>query len=392
MNISRRLWTVFIAMVFLGSCDIISPEKTFLIAVPEADFTYNTSAKHLQKFLRNGGFELEIVFTSTAIEANQMVADGNADLTFVMNHSDFIPETIGVSARNLRTIAPMFNRLSFLFSREPISDTISLRNLLVNKRLGLEVLEGETHTNFRNFFRTTLIDQIQFVEQDNAPDLIHFWGTYYGPRATALLNEGWYEVSLNGTWIDYICLNNPSLTPFDLPAMPGLKGSKILRTVSVQTLLIGNANLGENAIFNLSQYIYNHKLELMATINENFDRSTTLYPLHRGTDAYLRRDEPSFFERYAEVMALIFSIIAILYGFIQAIRNRLARQKKERIDVYFLDFLDIRTKKISSKEKREQLDNLLQRALEQMTSEKLDKGDFHIFSRLIQQELFNLKD
>ena len=33
------------------------------------------------------------------------------------------------------------------------------------------------------------------------------------------------------------------------------------------------------------------------------------------------------------------------------------------------------------------LDELLQRAIVQMTDEKLDKGDFDIFSRLVQQEI-----
>ena len=397
MRTYRSLFLPLFLGLSLISCDIFTPQKTFRLAVPESDFTYNITAGHLKSFLEVGGFPIEIVHTANAIEANRLVANGEADLTFVMNHSDFIPEAVGPEARMLRTIAPMFNRLAFLFSREPIADSVSVLDLLAKKRLGLEVLDGETHTNFKSLFQTNLLNEIIFVNQNESPDLIHFWGTYYGPRATSLLREGWHEVSLNPAWIDYICLNNPSLSPFSLPAVPGVRGSKVLNTVSVQTLLVGNSDIGENSIYNLSQYIYQHRLELMGfdqayrTINENFDASTILYPAHEGTDAYLRRDEPSFFERYAEVMALVFSIGAVLYGLAQALRNRLARQKKERIDLYFLDFLDIRTKSISEEEKRTQLDSLLQKALVQMTAEKLDKGDFHIFSRLIQQELSNLR-
>jgi hypothetical protein len=63
-------------------------------------------------------------------------------------------------------------------------------------------------------------------------------------------------------------------------------------------------------------------------------------------------------------------------------------RKKEQVDKYFLDFLDIRSnKKLEADQKIKRLDNLFQRAVEQMTSEKLDKSDFHILSRLIQQEL-----
>ena len=37
------------------------------------------------------------------------------------------------------------------------------------------------------------------------------------------------------------------------------------------------------------------------------------------------------------------------------------------------------------------LDDLLKRALVQMTAKKMDKNDFHIFSRLIQQEISNIR-
>jgi hypothetical protein len=39
----------------------------------------------------------------------------------------------------------------------------------------------------------------------------------------------------------------------------------------------------------------------------------------------------------------------------------------------------------------QQLNDLHRKALEQMTKEQLEKGDFHILSRLIQQELALVK-
>ncbi|MEL7003674.1 MAG: hypothetical protein AAFN93_13205 [Bacteroidota bacterium] len=117
-----------------------------------------------------------------------------------------------------------------------------------------------------------------------------------------------------------------------------------------------------------------------------------LYPLHAGTDAFLRRDEPSFLERYADALALILSILAIIYGGIQTARNAFLRKRKDQVDMYFIEFLNIRE---SSNENNraivERYDALLHKVLIQMTNEKLDKNDFHILSRLIQQELTNLK-
>jgi hypothetical protein len=212
-----------------------------------------------------------------------------------------------------------------------------------------------------------------------------------------LIENKWTEISLDPAWVNYIILNEPSLNHFVLPAIPGIEGSKNLNTFSIQTLLVGSSKLGEKAVFELSSYIYQNKLELMSydimyrAINESTDVSKLLYPLHSGTDAYFRREQPSFFERYAEVIALIFTISAISYGAFQALKNSIGRRRRERIDHYFMDFLDIRSQELTKVEKAKLLDDLLQRALVQKVSEKLDKTDFHIFSRLLQQELANLR-
>lgn len=393
-----RLYSLLLViLLFLPACDILNPQKLFKLAVPENDISYNISSQHLKSFLEQGDFEVEIIPTENAIEANHLVATGRADLTFVMNHSEFIPEKLGAEAGKLRTISPMFERLMFLFTKQTVEDSLNAWELLEGNSIGIEVLNGETHSNLSNLLSSGKIDDVEIISRDQNPDLIHFWGTYYGPRATQLLETGWEEVSLTDSWIDFITLNDPSLNPYILPAIPGIEGSENINTISTHTLLVGNRDLGEKAIFELSRYIYQHKLDLMKydimyrTISEVFDVSTLLYPLHEGTDAYFRRHQPTFFERYADVLALIFSFSVVFFGVVQAVRNRIRKKKKERIDLYFLEFLDVKSRNISKPEMIGLLDDLLQRALIQMTSEKMDKTDFHIFSRLLQQELSNLR-
>jgi hypothetical protein len=157
---------------------------------------------------------------------------------------------------------------------------------------------------------------------------------------------------------------------------------------------VANQEIGEKAIYKLAESIFQNKLELVhndimyQSINESFDQQALLFPLHAGTTSYLKREAPTFFERYADAIALVLSIIAVLYGIVQTIRNHLAKRKKEQVDKYLLDFLDIRSnKELEADQKIKRLDNLFQRAVEQMTNEKLDKSDFHILSRLIQQEM-----
>jgi TRAP-type uncharacterized transport system substrate-binding protein len=398
MNNYLKLLFLFIGLPFISSCDNFRPQKSFRIAVPNGDYSYTTSSAHLKSFLENGGFKVQIIETDNAITANQMVADGDADLTFIMNNSDFIPNMLSGQVGSLRTINLLYERLFFIFSRTNISDTTSRRNLLEGKKIGIEVLQGETHQNLRSMIDLAQIDGVQIVDKRENPDFIHFWGTYYGKRATELLADGWHEISLEPSMVNFISLNQPTLKPFLLPAIPGVKESKDLNTISVKTYLVGSSSLGEKSVYELSQYIIEHRLDLMGydlmyrSVNETVDSSSLLYPLHAGTDAYFRRDQPSFLERYIHVLAFLVSITAVIYGLIQGLRNRLQAIKKERIDLYFLDYISIRSKEVSIKERIVLLEELLNKAIIQMANEKLDKNDFDIFSRLVQQEISNIQD
>jgi hypothetical protein len=193
-------------------------------------------------------------------------------------------------------------------------------------------------------------------------------------------------------------MSDPALTPVMLPAMPGDPHSVTVRTLATTAVLVVNKDLGENAVYQLAETILQGKLALVRqdpmyhSITESVNLGTLIYPLHEGTSSYLRRDTPSFLERYADSLALVISGIALLYGFVQAAKNYMQQIKKDRIDAYFLEFLDIRSKgNLPAGQQIHKLNDLLQRALLQMTKERMDKGDFHIFSRLIQQELTNLR-
>jgi len=173
----------------LMACDNLHPQNTFRLAVPEGDHTYYNSAQHMKSFLEQGGFKVNIIITENVIDANRLVAQGQADLTFIMNHSEFIPSALGPDAGKLRTICPLFDRLFFLFSREWVSDSLNARELLENTSIGIEVLNGETHSNLQRMLSSGDIDNVRIVQRDQDPDFINFWGTCYGPRTTNFFRE-----------------------------------------------------------------------------------------------------------------------------------------------------------------------------------------------------------
>lgn len=388
---------IVITLVVIG-CDLAKPQKRFRLAVSEGDYFYNRMAYHLEPFLEKYGYEIEIAKATTSIDANRMVSIGEADLAFINNHSYSISQTEEVQVGRLRTITPLATRIFLAFSKNPLSDTATAKELFENKRVGIELLNGEAHANMERLFNRTKINGVKIVQFEDNADVIVFWGTLYGERAVKVINEGWHPFTFQQNWIEFLTINDNALRPFTLPKVPGDDRFIRINTIATEAILVGNSDLGENAIYELAQVIFEHRLDLMKsdlmyrTIDESFDQKALLFPLHGGTVSFLSRNQPTFFERYSDVIALVLSIIAVLYGAIQAIRNSLARRKKEQVDKYFLDFLEIRSDKSKPLDQKvKNLDGLFQRAVEQMTNEKLEKSDFHIISRLIQQELTMLK-
>ena len=409
MSLSR--FVLATAVLFgLSTCDFISPQKRFRIAVGGSDFTYSYMAGHLEQLLKENGYGVTIIRTANALEANKLVARGEADLTFLMNSSMFVPSVLGEEAGRLRTIVPLTERLMLLYTKKPRDSYKDLRELFYNAVFGIEVVDGETEKHFLDMTKQAGIDSVKLIrlpksvmemksdEDAGDADIIHLWGTHYGPRSLKLIQDGWYPISLPTQWVDFFTLNEPSLRPFRLPSLPGKEHYPEIQTVATTTVLVCREDLGENAIYELTQMLFSSKLELMPydrmyrTLHEPIALDEPIYPIHAGADAYLRRNEPSFLERYADSIALLLSLGAVIYGVVQALQGRMQRRRKERVDLYFLEFSDIRAQQgLSPNDKWSRLDALLQRALVQMTNEKLEKSDFHILSRLVQQEMTNLK-
>lgn len=390
---------IFILLALIPvSCDITKPKKQFRLAVPKTEYFYNYMADHLKPFLDQHGYEITVIEADSVQEATRMVAEGKADLTLVNNHSTTLALKLGNHASELRTVMPIMTRILFIFSKQPLRDSATSLELFENKRVGIEFLGGETHLTLKRFMTAARIPGVTFESYSDSSDVVVFWGRPYGERSREWTEKGWYPYTFRRNFVNFMMLNDHAIKPFTLPALPGDKDAIIMHSLATDVILVANKNLGENAGYLLAQTIFQSKVDLMhhdimyRSINESFNRETLLFPLHPGTFSYLLRDQPTFFERYAESLALGISILVVIYGIIQAVQANMRRNKKERIDVYFLEFLDIRSNKELTKDDRtRKLDDLFQRAVIQLTNEKLDKGDFHILSRLIQQDLTMLR-
>ncbi len=145
------------------------------------------------------------------------------------------------------------------------------------------------------------------------------------------------------------------------------------------------------AIFNNVQSLGDRDW-LLFMLNENFDRLHMNFPLHKGTVNYLDRNQPSFFERYAELAGVIFSIMIVIFGAIASLNQRMKRKRKDRIDIYIQKALDIESKMeldehvINPIDLISKLNELKRNAYVQLINEKFSANEsFNIFINLVNE-------
>ncbi len=97
-------------------------------------------------------------------------------------------------------------------------------------------------------------------------------------------------------------------------------------------------------------------------------------------------------ERYANIFALIFSIVLVLGAASGSINRIFRRRKKDRVDVYYQDVMEVASRPSKTQnEKRnclEELQSLKTRAIQQLQNEKLVADEsFIIFLKLVHHEI-----
>ena len=136
--------------------------------------------------------------------------------------------------------------------------------------------------------------------------------------------------------------------------------------------------------FQLVEVIVDHKQEfatvhasLYRGISDSFDADAYQFSTHPGARDYLERDEPGFFERYAELAGVSFSVtLAVLSGLIALTRWR-ERVRKNRIDGYYAEILRVRAATlepqppISPSEALDQIKEIERRAFAELIKERL---------------------
>ena len=386
-DLLRQIWRLFLplGLFLLAGC---GKEPPLRLVYNAGDYNYSQTAELLKKVLLSEGYQIQLVPVENAIEGARMVANGDAEFSMIMDQTD-LEEEIGENIDRIRTVVPLFRRVIYIFFQPDIPQNDFFTQMIRGRRIYAGPIGGEKYLSFQRFMKFAGFSDYTITTDSSDAEAIFFWGDTNGQRAELLAKEGWKVYDMRETARHSIRLRLGRLSPFDLPPTHSMGREELIRTMSSNVLLITSDRTDQDRTYDFAEALFNARPRMIVTnpiyeqMIEDFDTHMLPYPLSEGMEAYLRRDEPTFWERYAELIALAFGVLATISGVIQSIRLWIHRRRKERLDDYLREFADARAKP----HKEELLAQILNKALDQLTRERLEKEDFDLLARLIYSEI-----
>jgi TRAP transporter TAXI family solute receptor len=230
--------------------------------------------------------------------------------------------------------------------------------------------------------------------EDGTLDAAFIVGGMRTPAVDGLLARGdMHLVSLGdpdkaGSALEGIRLDAPYLSATAIPERAyGDEPPAPVGTIAVHALLVARADLDEDLVYAITESLFSHRLDLsshdrlLAQLSERFDPAVSPYAVHPGADRFLRREEPTFVQRYNGEIGLALTVGAILWSGIAGLRAWRQNAQKNRIEVHYeaAHAVSARARTGSSAaeraEARAALEDIRDRALAELASEQLQADE-----------------
>jgi TRAP-type uncharacterized transport system substrate-binding protein len=391
---SRQLPLVLLAVLLLSGCDWL-PRELRVYSLSYQDF----DPRAMQAiFEQRSGVSLARVERRANLSALEALATDQADLAIVENSAAFVP--------GVRVLLPIHESVMHLLVRNDLStQTRDLNRPLLgrtiyianNSNAGHAVIDVAAQRQHLRQEDYTIVDELVQGETD--------FVLYFGPinaSNTQWYREGYSFISLDQQsshrrrfsqeGISYLI---PQMKPMVIPAqtydLPG--NEQPILTMSVDSLLLTRKDLPEKLVYQIAKTFIEQKPrfaalapQMFSGISESFDPLALNFPLHNGVRRYLQRDEPSFLERYAEIINMLVYLAFLLLTGLLALARWRAQRKKDRIDTFYVQVLSIRDGATGEDPAvlLQHLSEIEREAFESLISEKLAADEsFRIFTDLM---------
>lgn len=322
---------------------------------------------------------------------------------------------------SIKTVLPLYDEICFVIYKD-IFNPQSFSDLLKGKRVCISKENSGTEKFAYELFKAFGVDTSEFdiINTDSrfnyicdSIDVSISLTGFNNPRIHNMLLKqngkifslDHYEFMLQGSSVEGVCLNNSLWQPYLIPKNTYKYMPKFpVLTISVKSVLLASDKIDENIIYDLvetliiNNSILSNDVKILNNLSENIKLTNLNFPLHPGTRLFLERNAPSFFERYAEVIGVIFTIIVAFIGGVKSVVTWNKFNKKNRIDRYYKDLIDTQEifMELNSEgqitEEIHKLVKLRKKAFEELIKEKLIANEsFQIFTELLENTIRDME-
>lgn len=341
------LLAVTIAIIFVSSCQKKKPKFSLLYSVEEPIGEIAKTVKEVME--RNLDVEIELIIGEGSLANLDSLQAGSADFTITENH---VPFRAGIES-----LLPFYPQILHIFyqSDEKLHD---LGAVFKDKQVFIGLQGSGSYRFMQDLIDFFNLDRTTFEITDNPFNNQVFCGFTDIIKSEYLMGfEGSRLYSFDqihrfgkGSIAEGISLKFPQVKPFVIPAMTyGMLTEEPVITLTTDVVLAARTGLSEDLTYDMTKTIFRDQQEFTALspsiyidLTENFDRSKLNFPLANGARIYLDRDEPSFFERYAELGGVAFSIILALVSAMISLSKWQIQKKKDRVDIFYKNLMDIK--------------------------------------------------
>ena len=319
-------------------------------------WTFNEPAVEISKLL---AIELESDFIVTtrqfndAAEITDAVKRGEVDLAIIEEPSQPIS--------GVQVLQALFPSVLHVLAKPTIDDSQTIAKAVKGHNVYAGPPGGTGHEIVKLLVNQKVFpprDQFNLLESvfDADPDIFIVFGGILSQDALERLTEfrlislGAVEDYGRGSWAEGVTLRSPNIQPFIIPQglYPGI-GNESTLSLSVQSLLVTHPGLSEEAAYTVLSKVEEFIAQIRGIYSlagrqmSHSDGTSFNLASHRGVLRYEQREAPGFLERYAELLAfLVTAILALSSLFIALLRMR-KQARKDRIDVYFNQLLELRS-------------------------------------------------
>lgn len=401
----NRLITIFMLLIISVSCSNDKKELK-MMKVTELSAAKISDSVLVQLLEHDINKPISIKYTLMEDSALKYLYADKVDLAILPNN------TTGKQIdANLRAIAPLLPRILVILKKD-VSDSVSgIKELFEGQTLIFEDLSRLDTVFFRNFFQSFDIE-ISKIHGINVNDInIDTWNDssfvfvglthLHNPIMKKLLDRGAEFVPLDdvgnlgkGSAAEGFIIDFPSADTFVLPrSYYHGKPERPVLTISILDILVCLEDEDYNTVYQIAKNLVEKKAQLVREDNIYSMLPTDLknqrisFPYHSATIAFINRDKPPIWSRYASIIWPIVSMMAILIGLIASMRQRIKMRQKHRIEIYYDALLRVRTKALEhksfSKNYLDQLDKIRLDAFKALSRDKLVANEsFSIFLQL----------